>query len=135
MVSEAATMNVVHSIETLQSMLNRNERMGRTVGFVPTMGFLHEGHLALVKEAREQNDLVVMSIFVNPAQFGPGEDFEAYPRDAYRDARLQPKQVSTFSSCRHRKRCTHRTAASAFCRGHKQLCFAGHLGRGISTAY
>lgn len=84
----AIEMAVVHSIKTLQGMIDRNKREGRTVGFVPTMGFLHEGHLTLVKQAREHNDIVVMSIFVNPAQFGPGEDFEAYPRDVEHDASL-----------------------------------------------
>ena len=84
----AIEMAVVHSIETLQGMIDRTKREDLTVGFVPTMGFLHEGHLTLVKQARAHNDIVVMSIFVNPAQFGPGEDFEAYPRDAERDASL-----------------------------------------------
>lgn len=81
-------MQVVNNIQQLQSLVDRRSRGIKSVGFVPTMGFLHEGHFALVEAAKKENDLVVMSIFVNPTQFGPGEDFEAYPRNEKRDIEL-----------------------------------------------
>jgi pantoate--beta-alanine ligase len=67
-------------------------RKGKTIGFVPTMGALHEGHASLIKKARKENDICAVSIFVNPAQFGPQEDFKKYPRPALQDHRLLVKE-------------------------------------------
>ena len=81
-------MNVARDKLELREALAATRRDGRTIGLVPTMGALHDGHLALLTAARERCDVVVMSLFVNPAQFGPGEDLEAYPRDEARDLEL-----------------------------------------------
>jgi pantoate--beta-alanine ligase len=72
----------------LRAALTAARREGQTVGLVPTMGYLHDGHLSLIRAARADCDLVVMSLFVNPTQFGPGEDLGRYPRDEARDLRL-----------------------------------------------
>jgi len=81
-------MTIVRTKADLCEALAPHRLAGRTIGLVPTMGFLHEGHLSLLRAARERCGVVVMSLFVNPAQFGPGEDLESYPRDEARDAAL-----------------------------------------------
>jgi pantoate--beta-alanine ligase len=81
-------MKKITTIREMQKISNDLSRQGNSIGFVPTMGYLHEGHMSLVDAAAEQCDTVVMSIFVNPLQFGEGEDFESYPRNAEGDRKL-----------------------------------------------
>ncbi|MGI6434073.1 MAG: pantoate--beta-alanine ligase [Syntrophomonadaceae bacterium] len=81
-------MLILDRVGTAQQWCVEQKRAGKTIGLVPTMGYLHEGHLALVEQARQQCDVVVVSIFVNPMQFGVGEDFETYPRDLSRDVTM-----------------------------------------------
>lgn len=91
-------MNLFRNIQDLRQYLKQERlkaaREGKLLetGFVPTMGYLHEGHASLLREARRNNDLVVLSIFVNPIQFGPNEDFERYPRDEAKDLRLAEQE-------------------------------------------
>ncbi|WNS74006.1 pantoate--beta-alanine ligase [Bacillus sp. DTU_2020_1000418_1_SI_GHA_SEK_038] len=84
-------MKVITSISDMQQIMLQEKMSGKSIGYVPTMGYLHEGHLTLIDHARQENDLVVLSIFVNPLQFGPSEDLSSYPRDFDRDSTLAEK--------------------------------------------
>jgi pantoate--beta-alanine ligase len=82
--------------DQLRAALAPARRAGSLIGLVPTMGYLHEGHLSLLRAARAECDVVVMSLFVNPTQFGPNEDLERYPRDEERDLKLAAEAGADF---------------------------------------
>ena len=81
-------MVILKKIDEVRAQVKEWKKQGLTVGLVPTMGYLHEGHQSLIKKSVEQNDRTVVSVFVNPIQFGPNEDLESYPRDLEADAKL-----------------------------------------------
>lgn len=84
-------MKIIKNIKELKYIINEWKREGNTIGFVPTMGYLHEGHESLIKKSVEENNKTIVSIFVNPIQFGPNEDLEKYPRDLEKDSILCEK--------------------------------------------
>src|SRR3990167_4209879 len=85
-------MRVVRSVRSIQQLIRKAKSAGKTIGFVPTMGALHDGHRSLLRRCHRENDLVVLSIFVNPKQFGPEEDFGKYPRREQADKKLAKKE-------------------------------------------
>lgn len=90
-------MQVFNDVKEMQNWCLDKKRQGQTIGLVPTMGYLHAGHLSLVKEAGRHCDIVVVSIFVNPTQFGPNEDFDSYPRDVESDRKkLEAEKVDAI---------------------------------------
>lgn len=92
-------MRTVKTILSLRRIIQKAKTKKKTIGFVPTMGALHEGHLSLIRKSKKENDLTVLSIFVNPAQFGPKEDFKNYPRETGKDILLAKKENVDILFC------------------------------------
>ena len=97
-------MEIITTVDGVRKQVKEWRKEGLSVGLVPTMGYLHEGHKSLIDKAVAENDRVVVSVFVNPIQFGPTEDLASYPRDLDRDAVRRPAQMSF--SIRKTAKCT-----------------------------
>ncbi len=131
-------MYIVKSIDELNKKINKLKSSGKTIGYVPTMGYLHEGHLSLVRKARANNDIVVVSIFVNPKQFGENEDLDKYPSDFAKDSALcesesvdilfHPNALEMYPS-------SYNTYVETFGEMTNKLCGASREGhfRGVNT--
>ncbi len=119
-------MKLVKQAHQLHESIQRLRRQGKQIGFVPTMGFLHEGHLSLIRRARRENDVVVVSIFVNPTQFGPREDLKRYPRDLPRDQELLKKESIDYLFVP--------SVSEIYPRGFSEWIEAGPLGEGLCGA-
>ena len=89
-------MRIIYDANEMHSIADKHREWRKIIGFVPTMGYLHEGHLSLVRQARRDNDVVFVSIFVNPLQFAPNEDFDRYPRNLKRDEELLKREGADF---------------------------------------
>jgi len=92
-------MEIITTVSEMKKSINRERDAKKNLGFVPTMGYLHEGHLSLIRRAREENDVVVVSIFVNPTQFGINEDFDLYPRNLAKDSSLAEEAGAAYLFC------------------------------------
>jgi len=120
-------MKMVKSIRQMRKWAEGQRRRGATIGFVPTMGALHEGHLSLMRTARKRCDAVLVSIFVNPAQFGPNEDYTRYPRDPRGDSALcRSEKVDVLFMP---------TAGAIYPEGHKTQILVGRIGEVLEGTF
>ena len=125
-------MQLVKTVAELRDATATFRRAGKTIGFVPTMGFLHIGHLTLVAQSKAENDVTVVSIFVNPLQFGANEDLARYPAISPGTAHCWKRRASTFFSHQTSPRCIRARCRRSWMCPNWEASWKARCGRGIS---